>query len=452
MIEKEINEITEVIATLPKKTKKNKEKYNEYIEENLKKYRELLVKCQENMALRYQKIIKQNDVGNAIPELPKINFRDIKYLEKECDSVEKMNLNLYFYELKHYNNDDLDRCNEIILNLINEFKNVGINLNENDFVYSEYASNYIKKLLTDINNTHVLFDQIYWECPNLITHIELNFRYLYLKHKKVIDKYFEKTYQGKTISEYLKNFFELKNYIKVQKHYSNKYIFSLFTNKKLNTTEVSEKTITPLLEKVLLDVKQVDNYENLLKLQDSLNEFKNYQEFAYLINEFKTLFEKKSEYKGLYSGKLKEIIKKESKLFKITKTINKESIFKKNNTKNNQLKLDRNSLIEELNVLYKELDDLKIKDIIFNKVTNNTNYYDILKIATFDFNFFASAFQTVKDGATLEDIKKELEDLYYFIYTEQISIINNVSNCFCKLFTKSTIKVIVDTVEILQHI
>ena len=35
------------------------------------------------------------------------------------------------------------------------------------------------------------FESVYWQCPDLIIHIELNFRYIYLKNQKEIDKYFE---------------------------------------------------------------------------------------------------------------------------------------------------------------------------------------------------------------------------------------------------------------------
>ena len=45
----------------------------------------------------------------------------------------------------------------------------------------------------DCNSGRVkdLFEQIYWKCPDIIIHIELNFRSLYLKNEKKIDKYYE---------------------------------------------------------------------------------------------------------------------------------------------------------------------------------------------------------------------------------------------------------------------
>ena len=38
----------------------------------------------------------------------------------------------------------------------------------------------------------IKFDDIYWKCPEIIVHIELNIRNIYLKKEARIDKYFEK--------------------------------------------------------------------------------------------------------------------------------------------------------------------------------------------------------------------------------------------------------------------
>ena len=40
------------------------------------------------------------------------------------------------------------------------------------------------------------FENMYWKCPDLIIHIELNLRHIYINNKKNIDKYYEKQKQN----------------------------------------------------------------------------------------------------------------------------------------------------------------------------------------------------------------------------------------------------------------
>ena len=83
--------------------------------------------------------------------------------------------------------------------VIKKFEEVGITLKLADFNYSIFVEQYMKVFFEERNNGNVKstkikekFEEVYWECSDIIVHIELNLRNIYLNNKANIDKYFEK--------------------------------------------------------------------------------------------------------------------------------------------------------------------------------------------------------------------------------------------------------------------
>ena len=188
---KDIETVKANLEILPKKTKVNKAKYNEYLEEQLKKITPMIEEAEKEISKRVEQIKKHNTEESLPEERELLDIAKVKRLSSLSSSSNKMNLDYYLYELSSFENNNLEKINGVILKILLAFKEVGIILTPKDFEYSEVVQKYMDTLINDYDNIEKVFDDIYWENSNIITQIELNIRYLYFKHKKEIDKYYQ---------------------------------------------------------------------------------------------------------------------------------------------------------------------------------------------------------------------------------------------------------------------
>ena len=423
---KDIETVKANLEILPKKTKVNKAKYNEYLEEQLKKITPMIEEAEKEISKRVEQIKKHNTEESLPEERELLDIAKVKRLSSLSSSSNKMNLDYYLYELSSFENNNLEKINGVILKILLAFKEVGIILTPKDFEYSEVVQKYMDTLINDYDNIEKVFDDIYWENSNIITQIELNIRYLYFKHKKEIDKYYQ-SLKEEPLEEYLTKYIELKTNQKLNEYQNRTYLFNNFINHTLMLTDYSEKTIDGLLTDIILDREDEDNYLNLIKLSSSLSEYNEYLNFEYIIKDIKELFTKKEEYKGKYDLKLKDITKKEKELFSLNKQINKTGLFKPNLKKINELKLKRNTTITDILSLYIELDELTIQNDIYNNVTNETNYQDILKLTCFNTKYFIKLLKDQIDNLTIEDINQNITNLFEYAFGSEINIISNIA-------------------------
>ena len=423
---KDIETVKANLEILPKKTKVNKAKYNEYLEEQLKKITPMIEEAEKEISKRVEQIKKHNTEESLPEERELLDIAKVKRLSSLSSSSNKMNLDYYLYELSSFENNNLEKINGVILKILLAFKEVGIILTPKDFEYSEVVQKYMDTLINDYDNIEKVFDDIYWENSNIITQIELNIRYLYFKHKKEIDKYYQ-SLKEEPLEEYLTKYIELKTNQKLNKYQIRTYLFNNFINHTLMLTAYSEKTIDGLLTDIILDREDEDNYLNLTKLSSSLSEYNEYLNFEYIIKDIKELFTKKEEYKGKYDLKLKDITKKEKELFSLNKQINKTGLFKPNLKKINELKLKRNTTITDILSLYIELDELTIQNDIYNNVTNETTYQDILKLTCFNTKYFIKLLKDQIDNLTIEDINQNITNLFEYAFGSEINIISNIA-------------------------
>lgn len=423
---KDIETVKANLEVLPKKTKVNKAKYNEYLEEQLKKITPMIEEAEKEISKRVEQIKKYNTEESLPEERELLDIIKVKRLSSLSSSSNKMNLDYYLYELSSFENNNLEKINGVILKILLAFKEVGIILTPKDFEYSEVVQKYMDTLINDYDNIEKVFDDIYWENSNIITQIELNFRYLYFKHKKEIDKYYQ-SLKEEPLEEYLTKYIDLKINQKLSEYQNRTYLFNNFINHTLMLTDYSEKTIDGLLTDIILDREDEDNYLNLTNLLSSLSEYNEYLNFEYIIKDIKELFTKKEEYKGKYDLKLKDIVKKEKELFSLNKQINKTGLFKPNLKKINELKLKRNTTITDILSLYIELDELTIQNDIFNNVTNETTYQDILKLTCFNTKYLIKLLKDQIDNLTIEDIDQNITNLFEYVFGSEINIISNIA-------------------------
>ena len=431
MIEELNNKITstkEVLSNMPKNNKKNKIKYLEYLSNLIEEYSNLKKELDKEINIRQDKImmnIKKStiDFSNTNKKIQELET-NLLILNAYNTPYEKINLDKTIYEIMHFYKDDFEALNEDINSVINYFNIIGIELKLSHFCYSPYVKEYMSLILNKASQDKLkeCFENIYWKCPNIIFQIALNFKYLYYKHEKSFNKYYQSITKELNQEKIIKEYNELiTKKLQEEKNNINKLLES-FLNKTLNITdytpEKQEKYKTSLSnETIEIDI--------INKLYASLYEYQGYLNYSYIIKELITLYQEKDKYKNIYKNTLKEIRKIENKIFKINKQINRQEKYLKNEKKKNILLLKLNEQIDLVQNKYNELDQNKFYELI-STLDDNTSYYDILNLAQSYYLNIRKIIEKEFDGITDQEIHSKISSLQEFLLTPNLTILKNI--------------------------
>lgn len=458
VIEKLNNQIDidkEILSVLPKNNKKNVKAYKDKAEEIKQEYIGLLNDITAEIKRRTVKI-------NSISPNPKIeelskeieNMEKVKLLDNNKTSFEKMELDEILYILKRFYKNNLELVNSSILKCIEKFRMTGINLEEKDFNYSIYTKEYMDVFLEETkrgepNSTRVkeTFEQLYWKCPDIILHIELNFRSLYLKHEKQITNYFESEEKKLTKQLDLNKHQAIEKYNNARlrlidlKNKDTSLILQKFKNGEDNIKDYEKSNVEKHYKKLTgfstddLEKTDLEEYnKNIEKLANSLNEYKNYLKYKFIYDEVISIYNDKQKYRKIYNDKIKQIQKMQAKLFKNNKKIEKYSrhrgllakIFSKNQNKLEKINIDVNSQVLELKKVYRELEENKVKNIISEKLTDGSTICDALTIASSFYSFLVDTIIKQYEDMSQENIAELIHQFKDFVETPNMTIINNV--------------------------
>lgn len=433
----------EILSTMPKNNIKNTEKYIEKILELKKEYEKYELQIEKIFKKRYKKLtdIKQeNEIENLDIRLNTIE--NILYLlSDEKTSYEKMKLDKIIYKIGRYYKDNLENINKQIEEAIKKFDDVGIKLGLSDFDYSIYVEQYMKVFFAEqgnINSTKLktTFEEVYWKCPDLIIHIELNLRNIYLKKQVQIDKYFEKEKSEllkkweKTPKQIMDSYFDIKMQKTEKLLEDKKLLLENFLNGKLNTNDYTEEKIQANYSKMLTKDKLNGNEEEIQKsifeFLNSLKEYKNYLYFKFLIDDVKKHYNQRENYKKVYEDTKKKIDVEEKKLKKLNKKISKKGLFSKK-TKEVKQTVEQNQIITEIKTLYKELDLNKFYNKIYTNLAEDSSLYEALNLANSYYNYLTSCMIENNKTITQEKIDEQIKSLDNFLKNPYNNIINNLT-------------------------
>ena len=287
------------------------------------------------------------------------------------------------------------------------------------------------------------FETIYWKVPDIITHIELNLRYLYIKYKKQIDKYYADK-EKYIISSMSTNviFSRYNKLLKDKDHIiqNDSYrIIHNFLDGKIAPLDYTKKSINDnyakymseiFLESILDSSKQDDLDLNLIKLKNAAYEYKQILKYNYVIEDIKARYEENKENaKSLKSEEqkmLKDIAKDEKKVIAFTKKSEKTRFNKSNDE---ALHVKQNNIIRELKNKYREYDRLRINNIILENINEASMIEDVFKIAS---SFYRELFSKTKEifpemsEDDLDDTVQGLKDFVHWPY----NILTNNSNIY----------------------
>ena len=454
-INNQIDVDKEILSVLPKNNKKNLQAYKDKAAEIKRLYTIYLDEILSEMKRRTIKIKS----SERDPKIEKLS-QELKYMEKielldrNITSFEKMKLDETLYILRRFYKNNLELINDAIVKCLEKFRIVGVNLVAEDFEYSVYTKEYMTTLLEEIkkgdcNSSKVkdTFEQIYWKCPDIIIHIELNFRSLYLKNEKVINKYYEDARKqitkelGLNETEALEKYAGLQNQLIETKNKDTALIIEKFLSGEKNTKDYEYSNIKKSYKKLLgkdleeLDKDQIEEVnKNISRLQNSLYEYKNYLKFKFIFDDLNEIYKSKEKYKTIYIQKLKQIKKIETKVFKNNKKLQRienhkgllQKIFGKNTNRLENINVNSNAQILELRNIYRDLEENKINNIISTVLDDGSTIYDALLLICQFYSFLVNSIIEQFPDILQDDIQEMIERFKRFIKYPRITIINNV--------------------------
>lgn len=438
-LNKKITMHKEILDAMPKNNLKNIKEYINTIENIKNEFNNAQQEILNEMEKRLKKIksVKKNPEINEIKQ--KIaNTEGVLYLLNNVDtSYEKMDLDRAIFNLKKYYKKNLEIVNETISYCIKRFEEVGIELTLEDFDYSEYVKEYFTIFLGDLEREEInsnriknKFDEIYWKCPEIIIHIQLNIRYLYLKNEKKIDKYYNTQKQS-----LLRNFTDkeiIERYEELKKQYDGKIkedksiLINKFLNSELNTKDYMGNAIIDNYTR-FISKSEIDNADdnrineidlNIGKLINSIYEYKKYLQFKFIIDDIKKKYSEKENYKNAYVQTKKEILKMESKRIALNK-----KIYKKGISKNIE---QRNNFIMQLKQLYKDLDINEIYNKVATSLNEESTISDALYLTSSFYSYLYTCVSKENEEITEEEVDQLSDELKEFVKYPYKTIINNI--------------------------
>jgi len=471
-INEDIDAKKTLFSTMPTKTKTDIKKFNLKIESISEKYNDYKKRVKKYIDTKSKSFNiknenkKYDDLRNKVSDLEHVRF----ILNPFNTYFEKMGFDNLLFEISNYYDFNFNSINEIINKFLNQFELAGINLTNDDFDYTCYVNEYMTSFLKvrnkksdNYDEVSKIFEKVYWIDPNIICHIESNFRKLIRRNSKKFIDYIEKIQKKvmleNEINSYEKCLDKLKmayiNLNDVDKESINDIINlakmrtidinHYFEDSKIRIATYTSMIINPFDTNDKVAVEKF--YKTLNKLKINIEEYMNYIKFTPLIEDFKKEYEKliPTEEKKISKNKdnknLKsiesQIIAKETKLEKLNKKILSDNrwflmLNKDNNSK--QLKIKTVKQAKELHDLYKSYDQEYFRDKVLSILNKSLTMADLLHLY-YSFDYFKKmTIKKVFDVNSYDEIIKYSETFDLFAMNPTNIVITDVS-----LFDKSNI-------------
>lgn len=407
-----------LLSTMPTKSKRDIKEYNEKIDEFISKYEAYKDGVKKYLEAKSESFNVKKKDDNLEQLKTKIEgLERCRFLLNPLNTYfEKMSFDSLLYEVSNYTDFDFGVLNDTLNKLLDKFKSAGIKLSYIDFDYTPYVNEYMREFLEVQNNkdkdyskVSEKFEQIYWVNPEIIQHIELNFRKIITKHEKKIINYIielqKETMRENNVTNYENCLTQLKKAYQELNVANTESINDIIDMAKTNVIDINNyfedskvrmQNYTSLMINPieLKDKEKMEEfYEDMQNLIVNLEEYSNYIKFLPLIESFKKEYtpylaskDIDTVFKTLKTIK-SEIKSKENKLNKLNKKIN-GGIFgsvKENASK--QLKLDAIKQAKELYELYKKHDEESFKHKVLGILNSSLTIEEVLNLY-YSFDYF----------------------------------------------------------------
>lgn len=427
---------------------------NSYIEQQLQKFNDYKQRLFQTLKEREQDLRPKNT-----EELYKnaYNYQNnleqlVLYNNPFNDITDKLEFSEIISELNDADNSNLEKVDELLRKSVEKFREAGITLTANDFNYSDDTFRYMTAFFDNYNNQNfnhdmqAIFEQIYWECPMLITYLNLNLRNLIKINEKKLEQFYQKnnsdllSRNNVTLQNLETTLYQTEASIETSQN-KDAYLNSLpFLTEKLSIDDYLKdspkrnKNMSRFLinqEFETLSSEEQKNYQlEIEDLDKVIVELDDYYYFLPYLKEIIERYKKKEGYKNIYKTKLKEVEKEESKrqdLYKKYQKAMKKSIFNRNPEKKSAaIKLQFIEQVKKVNQLYIELDDAKINEKICIMLNDSSTLWDV---ASFLNSFYGFTKQLFKKN--LEEEQKDFaifqKRLFHFIYSPNHTFMKKIT-------------------------
>lgn len=416
---KDIDAKKTIDSTAPTKTKTNRRQLYETLENIEGKYRDYQKNIRNYLMAKEKSLTIKDEDDELIHKRERIkNLEEVRALLNPSNTYfEKMGFDLLLYQINNYYVFNFNSLNKIINGFLEKFEQAGILLQSEDFDYTCYVHEYMTSFLevyykksSNYNKVSEVFEQIYYLNPEIIGHIELNFRKLIEKNKHKfihhISKLQKEAVDRNMVRDYDSCVSELKslyNEVSFSKEKSISEIIELAKDGSIDIDQYLEdsKVRKTAFETVIADGIDYHNKEDmedictsLEKLEENIEEYNYYLEFLPLIKDFKDEYIKivsdttRSEYKGL--REIRDTInKKEDELARINRKIfgGKTGFFDFKSGDPKTLKIESIYKAKELYELYKIYDQEYFKDKVMLILDKTLSIADLLNLY-YSFDYF----------------------------------------------------------------
>ena len=478
-INKDIEGKKSLLQSLPTRTKTNKKAFNKEIEGMLAKYKEYEANIYKYITVKAKSInVKESTESLDKTKERVVALERVKFLlNPENTYIEKMGFDTLLYQINNYYTLNFKSLNAINNGFFDKFELAGIYLSGDDFDYTCYVHEYMNSYLEvrvsqnkDYKRVSEIFERIYWMNPEIIEHIELNFRRLIKKYSKQLNNYISKLQKEEKEKNDISSLKECNDklqtaYIElaVSQQETVKDIIELSKNgvfeieHYLESSKIRKQAYQSLIADSinLDDHDKMDNICNALeKIKGNINELNNYLEFLPLFNHFKTKYEKliPTDDKQRKTTDLKaidlEIAKKEKELEKLNRRIEGEGLFLNKIPANvKDLKVESVLKAKELYELYKKYDEAYFNEKVLSVLTSNMTISDVLNLY-YSFDYFQKlAIQNVYKLTSYEEVV-ELSNKFDLFAMDPNNVIiaglplfheSNVAKIICNKYHLSSI-------------
>ncbi|NLL01814.1 MAG: hypothetical protein GX265_02200 [Mollicutes bacterium] len=473
--EEDIQSKKTLLSTMPTTTKTNKRKYNEKIDSIKLKYEEYRIAIKKYLDVK-SKSFNMVDTRNPSELTEKIaDLEHIKFILNPTNTFfEKMGFDTLLYQMGTYQDLKFSSLKRIINDLLDKFDMAGAKLKKEDFNYTFYVYEFMSSFL-DIkhsgNNNYdgltEIFEKIYWENPELIKHMELNFRRLIRQNERKFINYVSKLQNDIKLHNGLdyEGCLEKLNVIYRELNTLTKEnicdIIELSKNSVIDINQYFEdsKTRTTTFSDLMIDALDFEEekvmnrfYDNIERLKSNVEEYANYVKFAPLINNFKNQYLKNIPENPGKGSPLKDIESKiskaESKLTKLNKKIiNSHGLFfrlKEDDLKN--IKFESIKIANELCKLYDEYIKEYFDSKVIPQISESFAVADLLHLY-YSYDYYKkSAIKIAYDIDNYDEIVKYSDSFDLFAMNP-----TNVIVCSAALFDLANIaRVIINKYRLLN--
>ncbi len=439
----DVEVVKDVLSSMPINNQKNLKAYKTKVtklkEEYIDTRNEILEEIKKRSA-KYFRIQEDGKVKLLSDELE--GYKNLKIFNPLNSPYEKLGLDNILYRLNHFFKNDLVDINNDILTVLNLFREVGIELNSDSFIYSNYAKSYIKELLTDssVERMKFVFEELHWKCPNVILHVSMNIRLLYNKNKAKFVEYINNkqkelfndglSYQDRIIKRdnIIKELDDITNY----DMYS---ILNAFLNSELLLNDYTivnvDKCKSKYYREGITSEQEKELIGDVKNLLSNAKEFKNYLKFVFVLDDAKKKYAERANHLGEDAKISKEIDAIAAELVKINETINtgftKGVLFFKKRVDTEKLNLDLNAKIKELADKYDEFDIANVYEQMNKSLTDTSTIYDVFNFALSYKTYLRSCIKSSKEEADIEVVKQTVSEFDNFLNNSIVNIIRNVN-------------------------